>query len=74
MALQTIQVEFLDDGSAMITLPEGKSMNVKDPAKVAALTENLAKALGPIIERHKAHSHVHLTQDGKIVAEEHTHD
>jgi hypothetical protein len=74
MAMQTIEVEFNDDGSATIRLPEGKSMRVADPAKVAALTQKLAEAMGPIIERHKLHSHIHLNQDGKLVQEEHEHD
>ena len=74
MALQNIDVEFNDDGSATIRLPEGKSLSVKDPAKVAALTQKLADALGPIIERHAAHSHIHLNAEGKMVSEDHVHD
>jgi len=75
MAMQRIDVEFNDDGSATIRLPEGKTMSVKDPAKVAALTLKLAEKLGPIIERHKAHSHIHLDpQTGKMVQEEHEHE
>jgi hypothetical protein len=73
MAMQQIEVTFNDDGTANIKLPEGKSMRVSDPAKVAALTENLAKALGPILERHAAHSHIMLTDKG-FVKEEHLHE
>jgi hypothetical protein len=73
MAMQTIKVIFNDDGTATIKLPEGKSMMVKDPAKVAKITQQLADALGPTIERHRAHSHIHLTEDGKMVREDHIH-
>ena len=72
MAMQRIDVEFNDDGTANIRLPEGKSIMVKDPAKVAELTLKLAQKLGPIIERHAAHTHIHLTGGGeKIVYHEH---
>ena len=74
MAMQTIEVEFNSDGTATVKLPEGKSMRVSDPAKVAALTLKLAESLGPIIERHKAHSHIHLSADGKLVSDEHIHE
>ena len=73
MAMQQIEVTFNDDGTANIKLPEGKSMRVADPAKVAELTEKLAKAMGPIIERHAAHSHIKLTEKGKFVSE-HQHE
>jgi len=73
MAMQQIKVKFNKDGSATIRLPEGETMLVNDPAKVAAMTENLAKALGPIIERHAAHSHIMLTDKG-FVKEEHLHE
>ena len=75
MAMQQIDVEFNDDGTANIRLPEGKSLRVSDPAKVAELTLKLAQKLGPIIERHAAHTHIYL-DDGKekIVYHEHEHE
>jgi hypothetical protein len=72
MAKQRIKVKFNNDGTCVIRLPEGESMLVSDPAKVAALTENLAKALGPIIERHAAHSHIMITPKG-IIKQDHSH-
>jgi hypothetical protein len=73
MAMQRIEVTFNDDGSANIKLPEGKTMRVADPAKVAELTEKIAKAMGPIVERHAAHSHIKLTEKG-WVSEQHEHE
>jgi hypothetical protein len=71
MALQTIEVTFNDDGTANIRLPEGKRITGVNPAKVAELTEKLAKSLGKIVERHAAHSHIHLDQkSGKMVSDE----
>jgi hypothetical protein len=73
--LVNIEVTFNGDGTANIRLPEGKLMKNLTPAKVAELTEKLAKAMGPIIERHAAHSHVHLdASSGKIVSDEHVHE
>lgn len=73
-----IDVEFMDDGTAKVTLPEGKKVK-GDPAKIAALTLQIAKALGPILERHAAHTHITL-DDGseKVIYHEqagqgHTH-
>lgn len=66
MAKQKIKVIFNNDGTATIRLPEGEPILVSDPGKVAAMTENLAKALGPIVERHAPHSHVMLTPKGFI--------
>lgn len=75
MALVNIEVTFNDDGSANIRLPEGKLMKNLTPAKVAELTEKLAKSLGPIIERHAAHSHIHLDgATGKLVSDDHVHE
>jgi len=74
MSLQTIKVKFNRDGTARITLPEGKSMLVSDPAKVAKLTEKLALKMGTITERHAAHSHIYLdASTGKMVHNEHDH-
>ena len=74
MGLVNIDVEFDDDGNATIRLPEGKVIRNADPAKVAALTLELAKKMGPVIERHKAHSHIHLTEKGKMEQTEHEHE
>lgn len=70
MALQTIEIEFNDDGTANIRLPEGKRITGVSPAKVAELTEKLAKSMGKIVERHAAHSHIHLDAKGKMVSDE----
>jgi len=73
VALVNIEVTFNGDGTANIRLPEGKLMKNLTPVKVAELTEKLAKAMGPIIERHAAHSHIHL-DGGKMVSDEHVHE
>jgi hypothetical protein len=73
MALQNILVDFNDDGSATFRLPEGKRISV-DQAKLAAFIEKLTTATGNIIEKHAAHTHVRITADGKVVAEEHVHE
>lgn len=71
MAMQQIEVTFNDDGTANIRLPEGKRITGVNPAKVAELTEKLAKAMGKIVERHAAHSHIHLdNKTGKVVSDE----
>jgi len=73
MALVNIEVTFNDDGTANIKLPDGKRALNLSPAKVAELTEKLAKAMGPILERHAAHSHIVLTDKG-FVSEDHVHE
>ena len=73
MAMVTIQVEFDRDGNAVITKGDGSKYKVTDPAKLAKIMEELANKLGPTIEKHKAHTHVHL-DGGKIVADEHVHE
>lgn len=72
MSMTNIEVTFNDDGTANIKLPEGKVIRNADPAKVAELTLKLAKALGPIIERHAEHSHIKLTNGS--YAPDHTHE
>jgi hypothetical protein len=59
-----VDVEFNDDGTATIRLPEGKTMKL-DQAKVAEFTEKLAKGMGTIVERHKGHSHGYITDATK---------
>lgn len=54
-----IVVEFNDDGTAIVRLPEGKSMKM-DQAKVGEFTMNLAKGMGDIVERHKGLNHGHI--------------
>ena len=54
-----ITVEFEDDGTAIVRLPEGKSMKM-DQAKVGEFTMKLAKGMGNIIERHKGLNHGHI--------------
>lgn len=73
MALQTITVEFNGDGSAVITKGDGSKYKVTDPAKLAKIMEQLAAKLGPVIEKHAAHSHIHL-DGGKLVGEDHVHE
>lgn len=74
MAIQNIEVEFKEDGTAIVRKGDGTSFKVTDPAKLAKLMEQLATKLGPIIERHAAHSHIHLDAGtGKMVSEEHEH-
>lgn len=74
MALQTIEITFNDDGTANIRLPDGKRITGANPAKVAELTEKLAKSMGKIVERHAAHSHIHLDAGGKMVSDEQSTD
>ena len=72
MALVNIKIKFNSDGSATIT-KDGEMSLVTDPAKLAELTEKVAKALGPVIERHALHSHIRLTEKG-FKNEEHLHE
>jgi hypothetical protein len=67
MGQVSFTVEFNDDGTAIIRLPEGKTQQV-DASKVADLTEKLGKALGPIKERHigRMDHGVHVHDDGQI--------
>lgn len=52
-------IEINDDGEAIMRLPEGKGQQ-RDANAVAPLTEQIAKALGTIKERHVgAHHHHH---------------
>jgi hypothetical protein len=74
MAIVNIEVEFDGAGNARIILPEGKRMLAKDPAKVAELTQKLAEKMGKITERHKPHSHVHLTSKGETTQFEQTQE
>lgn len=76
MAMRTIQVEFDDDGNANITLPGGEKeyRTIKNQADLAKLTEELAKSMGNITERHKPHSHIFLDSKGKMQQQEHTHE
>jgi len=46
-----LKVTFNSDGTANITLPEGKTMKM-DAMKVAAFTKKLAEQMGTITERH----------------------
>ena len=73
MAMHTITVEFNDDGTALITKGDGSKYKVTDPAKLAKIMEQLAAKLGPVIEKHAAHSHIHL-DGGKLVGEDHVHE
>ena len=65
-----IKIEFNDDGTATIRLPEGKTVKM-DAMKAASFTEKLAKGMGEIVERHVGHHHDHV-HDGP--EHEHTHE
>jgi hypothetical protein len=54
----TFDIEFDDDGKAIIRLPEGKGQQ-RDAAVVADLTEKLAGLLGEVEERHIGDHHHH---------------
>lgn len=54
----TFTVEINSEGDAIIRLPEGKRQQ-GDAAKIAPLTEQLAKAIGKITERHVGEHHHH---------------
>ena len=56
-----LKVTFNDDGTANITLPEGKTMKM-DAMKVAAFTKRLAEQMGTITERHLGLSHEVIAQ------------
>lgn len=73
MAMHTFEVEFNDKGEAILTKGDGSKWKVTDPAKLAKLMEQLANKMGPVIEKHAAHSHIHLTDKG-FVQEEHEHE
>lgn len=73
MALVSISVEFDSEGNALITKGDGSKYKVTDPAKLAKIMEQLAAKLGPVIEKHAAHTHVHL-DGGKIKADEHVQE
>ncbi len=70
MAMANITVEFDRNGNATITKGDGSKYKVTDPAKLADIMAKLAAKLGPVIEKHKAHSHIHL-EGGKLVQDEH---
>lgn len=70
MAMVSINVEFDREGNATITKGDGSKFKVTDPAKLAKIMEQLAAKLGPVIEKHAAHTHIHL-DGGKLVADEH---
>jgi hypothetical protein len=55
----TVEIEFFPDGTARIKLPEG-TLKAKNSGEIAKLTEKIAKGLGPILERHAAHTHIYL--------------
>jgi hypothetical protein len=75
MARITLKMKFSADGTCLITKGDGTVLKVTDPAKLAKITEELARKMGPIIERHAAHSHIHLDpQTGKMVHEQHEHN
>ena len=73
MAMTTITVEFDDQGNAVIRKGDGSQYKVTDPAKLAEIMAKLADKLGPVIEKHKAHSHIRLDA-GKMVQDEHIHE
>lgn len=54
----TFEIEFNDEGDAVIRLPEGKGQQ-RDAATVADLTLELAKRLGKVKERHVGDHHHH---------------
>jgi hypothetical protein len=67
MAQVNFEIEFNNDGTATIRLPEGKTQQV-NAAKVADLTDKLSKLMGTVKERHIGdHHHEHGEQT-------HTHD
>jgi len=65
--LVNVNIEFAEDGTATIRLPEGKTMKM-DALKAAQFTQKLAEGMGNIVERHVGHSHQYL-DDGP----EHVH-
>lgn len=72
MARVTLKFKFNPDGTCLITKGDGSKLKVTDPAKLAKITEELANAMGPIIERHAAHTHVFLPNgEEKIVWHQH---
>lgn len=59
----TFQIEITSEGDAKITLPEGPGQQ-RDANAAATLTEKIAKALGPIKERHVGDHHHHAHDHG----------
>jgi len=56
----TFEIEIDSDGDATIRLPEGKGQQ-RDAAVVADLTNDLAKLMGSVKERHIGGHHHHDT-------------
>ena len=69
MATYMVTVEFNDDGTVTIRGADGVRK-----MEVAEFTKKLSEQSGTIVEKHAAHTHVHLNADGKIVADEHVHE
>ena len=59
MAIVTFEIEFTGGDDVVIRLPHGRGQQ-RNAAKVAKLTEKLAKLLGRVKERHiGGHDHHH---------------
>jgi len=71
--LRTFKIEFTGDGEARITVP-GASSNA-DSQALASFTEQLAKALGTVTERHigEYRNGLHVHADGTTHAH-HEHE
>ena len=59
-----VKVTFNPDGTAKITMPEGKTMKM-DAMRAAEFTKKLAERMGKITERHLGGSHEILVQKDK---------